>query len=339
MAEIIRELEALYHHKREKAQKERDFRKEEVYAKIPELSEIDDQITMTGISHAQALIRCAAADEHAFQGMLTALNQRKTSLLKAHGYTPSYLDPVYACSKCKDTGILLDAVTLETRPCSCYQQLYLERRYQTSNILDDGSTGFDRFDVCLYSELADKKRYGMDTAPRRQILRIQDHCLRFIERFSNRHTHNLYFYGNTGTGKTYMAKSIGLALLKQGYTVLYLSAPSLFEIIRNARFNQDSGEDATYKNLMNAQLLIIDDLGTEPASDSRYAEFLTLLDGRKLKSQYQPATKTIISSNMDMKRLYQEYNERIASRISGEFDTLQFIGDDIRILKKFGASE
>jgi len=337
MAEIARELDALYQRRREKALRELESRKEALYTKLPELSEIDEAITLAGISHAQAIIKggsTEAADQLAKR--LRDLEEKKQALLKSHGYTPDYLEPYYVCDRCKDTGTLLDADTLEAKPCACYRQLYMERRYAISNILDDGSTGFDRFVERYYSDTPDRKRYGIDQSPRQQILKIRDHCLSFTENFTDPMTHNLYFFGPTGTGKTYMAKSIGLELLRRGYTVLYLSAPSLFEIIRKARFNADVGDDDTYKNLLNAQLLILDDLGTEPASDSRYAEFLTLLDGRKLRAQQHPA-KTIISSNMDMKRLYQEYNERIASRISGEYDTLQFAGDDIRILKKFSS--
>ncbi|MCX7774354.1 MAG: hypothetical protein N2376_14725, partial [Clostridia bacterium] len=86
-------------------------------------------------------------------------------------------------------------------------------------------------------------------------------------------------------------------------------------------------------SLITANLLILDDLGTEPGSDARYAELLTLLEMRKAQAKLHPS-HTIISSNLDLKRLFQEYNERIASRIVGEFETLQFVGDDIRLIKK-----
>lgn len=133
-----------------------------------------------------------------------------------------------------------------------------------------------------------------------------------------------------------MAKSIGIEILKAGFTVLYLSATTLFPIIQQYRLNIDrdgvSSEQA-YKNLITVNLLILDDLGTEPGSDSKYAELLSLLELRKAQGKNNIA-RTIISSNLDFKRLFQEYNERIASRIIGEFQALQFAGEDIRILKK-----
>jgi DNA replication protein DnaC len=146
----------------------------------------------------------------------------------------------------------------------------------------------------------------------------------------------MYFYGPTGTGKTFMAKSVGLELLKEGFSVLYFSATTLFPIIQKYRLNIDSEDlpaEEAYKSLITANLLILDDLGTEPKSDSKYAELLSLLEHRNMQDRIRTA-KTIIVSNLDLRRLLQEYNERIGSRIIGEFQTLQFIGDDIRILKK-----
>ena len=167
-------------------------------------------------------------------------------------------------------------------------------------------------------------------------MHIKNVCSTFVENFESQDTPNYFFFGPTGTGKTFIAKSIGLELIKKGYSVLYLSAPMLFSIIHQYRINPDRDEangEQAYKNLITSNLLILDDLGTEPGSDARYAEFLTLLEMRKAHAKNN-ITKTIISSNLDLKRLFQEYNERIASRIIGEFESLRFYGEDIRIVKK-----
>jgi len=223
-------------------------------------------------------------------------------------------------------------------PCSCYNKLYHEYLYKVSNILDDGKTGFDHFDETWYSDNIDVKRYKTEVSPRSQILGIKEQCLEFIRKFDDEDTKNMYFHGPTGTGKTFMAKSIGLELLRAGYSVLYFSATTLFPIIQRYRLNIDrddiSAGDA-YKSLITANLLILDDLGTEPQSDSKYAELLSLLEQRNTQNRIKPA-KTIIVSNLDFRRLLQEYNERIGSRIIGEFQALHFIGDDIRILKRMG---
>lgn len=337
MVRINREIKSILESRRDKALAERDRRRAEVLAKIPELAELEQKIAMVGISHARRLIHgeSGAADNDAVAERLNALKRERENLLVRYGYPPDYLEPRFTCSICADTGLVTNEHTLETKPCTCYRQLYLEKIYQVSNILDDGSTGFRYFDETLFADKPNPERYGYDISPREQILEIKERCLSFVEGFTDPNQSNLYFYGSTGTGKTFMAKSIGLELIRRGFTVLYLSSPTLFDIMNKARFSSgDEEADATYRDLVETQLLILDDLGTEPASDARYAELLTLLEARKTRSSRYIA-RTIISSNLDLRQLYQVYNERIASRILGEFETIKFIGDDIRILKKY----
>lgn len=337
MIRINRDIKSILEARRERAMADLDRRKAEVWARIPELAALDQEITLEGIRHARTLIHNASgeADTEALAGRITTLKKEKENLLAQNGYPPDFLEPRFTCPVCGDTGQVTHQDSLETTSCVCYRQLYLEKLYQVSNILDDGNTGFEFFDETLYADKPDPKRYGSDISPREQILAIKDRCVSFIDNFTDPAPANFYFFGSAGTGKTFMAKSTGLDLIKRGYTVLYLSAPTLFEVIRRARFSYDDDElDATYRDLVETQLLILDDLGTEPASDARYAELLTLLEARKTRASRFIA-RTIISSNLDPKQLYQAYNERIASRVLGEFDTFKFFGEDIRILKKY----
>lgn len=335
MIRISREIKAILEARRDRARADLEERKAEVWRKVPELEALDRRIAMEGIRHARLLIRSQDMSEaEALARRITDLKQEAQRLLVENGYPADYLEPRFTCRICGDTGLVTDPRTFETRACVCYRQLYLEKLYQVSNILDDGMTGFEHFDEMLFPDSPDRERYGSDISPREQILAIRDRCYAFIDHFSDPNPANLYFFGSAGTGKTFMAKSVGLELIKKGYTVLYLSSPTLFDVIRKARFSSDNGEwDATYRDLVETQLLILDDLGTEPASDARYAEFLTLLEARKARSS-QHIARTIISSNLHPRQIYQAYNERIASRIVGEFETLKFFGDDIRILKK-----
>lgn len=339
MAEIAREINATLAARRKKAHDELERRKAEAYAAIPGLAALDEEINMSGIRLARQAMRGETAGAGAvdLSGEIEELGKRRESLLIAHGFPADYLKPRYECEYCEDTGTIVDPVTYETSRCNCYRRLYLDSIYQVSNILNGDGAGFDSFNEEYYSDTPNKKLYDSDVSPRKQILAIRNHCMDFIEGFENPKVPNLYFFGSAGTGKTFMAKSVGLELIKRGYTVLYLSAPNLFETIRRARFGMD-GEGAepasTYADLINTNLLIIDDLGTEPASDARYAELLTLLEARKTRSVHHPC-KIIISSNLSTRLLFQTYNERIVSRIAGEFGALKFFGEDIRILKKY----
>lgn len=336
MAEIRRFLDSEFALKRDRAIYEAERRKQEVFEKIPGLAQIETEITLTGVRYARSLINEPASSHcvNEYLDKLARLNSKKEALLKEHNIPVDYMDPRFSCTACGDKGyISKDGASV---PCSCYQNLYLEQLYRVSNLVDDGETGFEFFNENYYPINPDKKKYFTDISPRAQILEVKKQCLDFIDNFADKTTQNLYFYGPTGTGKTFMAKSVGIEILKAGFTVLYLTATSLFPIIQQYRLNIDrdgvSSEQA-YKNLITVNLLILDDLGTEPESDSKYAELLSLLELRKAQGKNSTA-KTIIASNLDYKRLFKQYDERIASRIIGEFQALQFTGEDIRILKK-----
>jgi DNA replication protein DnaC len=336
MAEIRRTLDNIFSSKREKALLDAERRKQEAYAKIPMLAKLDAEITLTGLHYARSLLSDAESmDGSILEEKINALNKRKKELLTASSFPADFMEPVFSCPLCSDRGYVVKA-TGESIPCSCYQKLYLEQLYSFSNLLDDGRTGFEFFDESFFNDKPNKKKYQIDISPKEQILGIRSQCLKYIENFSDKETPDFYFFGSIGTGKTFMAKSIGLELVKRGYTVLYLSAPSLFSTIQQYRISSDKDaaeNEESYRNLITVNLLILDDLGTEPKSDARYAELLTLLELRKGRNREHIA-RTLISSNFDLKRLFLEYNERIASRIVGEFQALQFIGDDIRMIRR-----
>lgn len=339
MSDIRRNLDNEFAYRRDRALWEAERRKQEVISKIPEIGSIEAEITLTGLRFARGIISedLPSMDSEALTERLNQLKRRKEELLLSANYPADYLEPRFSCGICEDRGYVADE-SGNYVPCSCYRKLYLQRLYEFSNILDDGNTGFKFFNEEYFSDKPSRQKYKSEISPRENILAIRDHCLKFIDNFSDKNTRNMYFFGPTGTGKTFLAKSCGLELIKKGYSVLYLSAPTLFSIIHRYRISnpsEDTEAEQAYRNLITTNLLILDDLGTEPRSDARYAELLSLIELRKNRDN-TTATKTIISSNLDLKHLFQEYNERIASRIVGEFDTFRFFGDDIRIVKKIG---
>ncbi len=313
------------------------YKKELVYARVPRLEEIEREIQLAGLKYNKLLLTETANAEDIIaklQSVIRQLKQEKEALLKTLGYPKEYLEPEYKCPKCRDTGTPIDEDSGD-RVCSCYRQQLIDLIYVQSNLKCTDVENFNNFNENYYADIIDEARYGIKKSPRKQILGIKENCLAFIESFKDPQIKNMLFCGPTGSGKTFMANCTAVELMNRGITVLYQSAPVLFSTITEYRFKSskdEAYENSVYRNIMEVELLIIDDLGTEPPSAARYAELLTILDTRFSNNMVRPC-KTIISTNIDIQKLYEYYDERVGSRIIGNFDIYRFAGDDIRKLK------
>ena len=161
-------------------------------------------------------------------------------------------------------------------------------------------------------------------------------CLNFIDKFDDINEKNLLFTGNTGLGKSFLSSCIANELLKKGKTVLYQTAPTMLDTLVDYRFgkikpnngvNIDIGND-----ILNVDLLIIDDLGTESMNSIKFAELFNIINTRSLNSN--KITKTIISTNLSLQNLFSNYDERIVSRLIGNYNICYFFGEDIRFKKR-----
>ncbi|HOQ06920.1 MAG TPA: ATP-binding protein [Clostridiales bacterium] len=325
--------------KRRKAMDELERRKAELYSRFPRLDEIENEINTAGLRYNKAILMGKVPADSAAEELtqkIEELVEERRQILTANGYPADYLVPVFECSKCSDTGIISSPDGKGDILCVCYRQLLLDYLYDNSNLSISRNDGFASFNTDLYPDTVDEERYGIKKSPRRQIIGILENCRQFTERFGDPETRNLLFCGPTGTGKTFMAGCIAMELMRAGHTVLYFTAPALFNTIYEYRYNSGNNEEwdpGTYKNILEADLLIIDDLGTESPSAMRYAELLNILDTRTSNDIRKPC-KTIIATNIDLRNLFEYYDERIVSRITGSFDIYRFAGDDIRNLRR-----
>lgn len=313
-------------------------RKAELYAKIPRLEEIEREIQLSGLRYNKMLLFDSTKANviiPKLQDTLSKLKLEKAGLLTGNGYPQDYLEPVYICQNCHDTGMIKSDVSANGDICSCYKQQLIDLIYVQSNLKYTDVDNFKSFNENFYTDAVDENKYGIKKSPRKQILEIKENCIEFIENFKNPKTRNMLFCGPTGTGKTFLTNCIAVELMNRGIPVLYQSAPVLFSTITEYRFKsskEENYENSIYRNILEVELLIIDDLGTEPPSAARYAELLTILDARFANNMTHPC-KTIISTNIDIRKLYQYYDERVGSRIIGNFDIYRFAGDDIRKYK------
>ena len=336
MAGLGKDIILLYEKRRDKAILEQERRRVEAFAKIPALSELDAEIGALGVRNARSILHEGSEGPAELDEQLRKLKIRRNSLLEESGFPENWLDAWWICTMCRDTGYVESNGGSGRKACDCTTRLVLDRRYRTSNLTRDPQIGFDRYTDKYYPDIAGKDRHGTEESARTHMNAVFARIRHFTGHFEEAETRSLYLYGTTGTGKTFLAKSAGMSLLDSGHTVLYLSAPAFFDTARATKLHDEDkpGAEAAYRLILEVNLLILDDLGTEPATDSRYADLLTLLETRNSPST--EIRRTIIVSNMDLKWLYSVYNERIGSRISGEYEVLSFTGADIRVLKRFG---
>lgn len=322
-----------YEQKRRRAEMELEKRKTELYIKFPEIEAIDDKINQIAINKTKAILNNKKNIEQ-LNLEISDLKEKKKQFLKNKNINDDFFEPKYDCKICKDTGYVRNEE--KTIMCNCLKQKLLDLSYSISNLSDIKKENFENFNINLFSDEINLNKYKIKCSPRTNIKNIKIACEKFIENFDNLDEKNLLFVGNTGLGKTYMTNCIANEILKKGKTVLYQTAPVLLETIIDNKFNKykNQNSDEFYKNVLNVDLLIIDDLGTENINSMTVSELFTIINTRILNLNNK-STKTIISTNLSIEQIFKMYEERIGSRIAGYYNIYQFIGDDLRLNKKY----
>lgn len=307
-------------------------RQMEIYKVIPKIREIDEIIAHTAADYARKAVykklgyseQNLIKDEESsdFRTDMEKLEHKKNTLLLRHGYPKDYLQPHYHCNDCKDTGFI------GNEKCHCFKQAVVDLVYAQSNVRDRLSEeNFETFNINYYS---DKQDAQLGISPRENMENILSQCKSFIEHFSENHE-NILFCGNTGVGKTFLSNCIAKELLDAAFTVIYLTAFQLVDILENNTFGANDDDDRSenmFDYILDCDLLIIDDLGTEMNNSFVTSQLFLCINERLLRKK-----STIISTNMSVEQLQREYSERIFSRIVSYYHVLPVIGEDIRVKK------
>ncbi len=331
--EILNSLLKEYEQKKMREEIAADNRKEELYMKIPRLQKLDNEINSYAISVTKNIVHNKSYSLSLLSEKIHTLKKEKELILKENHIDFNYLKPHYECSLCCDTGYI-QKDHYQTEMCSCLKQKLLDISFNKSNMSNLNKENFSTFNPLLFSEEINPKKYRFSISPRENILNIKEKSLKFVADFDNPNTKNLLFSGNTGLGKTFLSNCIANEVLKMGKTVLYQTAPVLLENIIDYKLNkQKSHLDNINKSVLETDLLIIDDLGTESLNSMKLSELFTIINTRILNLNHK-ITKTIISTNLNINEIFNKYEERIGSRIAGYYDIYCFFGDDIRFKKR-----
>ena len=298
---------------------------EEVYEKIPLIKDLDGQI---GVLAGRALRLSLSGNSSAKDTLredIALISEQKKAALLAGGYSADYLDEIFTCPKCKDTGFI------DGKPCECLKAEVVRLLYSRSELKEIlERENFDTFEYDLYSDDYIDPDTGISAAE--NIDAVVDHCHYFINNFDKTFD-NLLFYGRAGTGKTFLINCIAKELIEKSYSVIYLSAVQFFDLLADYSFRRENNSvyrQISINELEGCDLLIIDDLGTEMSNSFTDSALFDCLNERLIHQK-----STIISTNFSIEDLQNKYEERIFSRVIGNYNSFKVFGDDIRIKKKF----
>lgn len=299
--------------------------KNELTAKYPEFQFIEAELAKTGMAIVRAFSLPKEDAEKALKNIReknTALREERTNLLKALKLPEDYLDVKYTCKKCEDKGIYEERddeknVSYGSKYCECYTSLL--KKYATEELNKNTPLELSSFEDFQLDYYPTSKR---GDSPREAMSYVYNSCVKYAQSF-DLDSVSLYFYGRTGLGKTHLSLAIANEVIKKGYNVIYGSVINFLNKMEKEKFGRADSD--TEKLLVDADLLILDDLGAEFSTAYTISAIYNILNSRICRG-----VPTIISSNLDLDEIKNRYPESVASRIIGNFSTVKFIGDDVR---------
>ena len=298
-----------------------DKRYQTVYNQVPEYKAIQHAIAELSIRQARRLLDGDDSALAELKAERKKLSQKANDLLLSNGFPADYLEPVYECNDCKDTGYI------NNKKCHCFKRAVIDLLYTQSNLKEIlQKENFDHFSFSYYSANHVDSKTG--TTSLANIEKAYCAAREFVDTFG-KEFNNLFLYGDTGVGKTFLTNCIAKELIDNSYSVIYFSAFEFFDTLAKSRFGKDEEADQMNEHILDCDLLIIDDLGTELANSFTVSQLFLCLNERLLRQK-----STIISTNLSLESLVEVYSERTFSRITSNYTMLKITGDDIRIKKK-----
>lgn len=293
---------------------------------LPELEGLDRAIQGTVAKAIAAALQQgsdpSAAVEQARRENL-ALQQKRLELLKAADIDPQDLEETPLCPICKDTGWRQGGL------CQCVAQLAAaENVKELERQLDLAQFDFENFQLRWYDAGFDPK---LGDSPRGLMGSVLTLCREYAQFFPRHPARNLFLYGGTGLGKTFLSGCIAKTVAQAGHWTVYTTAGELLGRYEDVKFNrdEDGSRQEDVRRYENCDLLVLDDLGSEMTTPFVQSALYQLLNQRMLAGKH-----TVISSNLDMDMVRQRYVPQVASRLEGEFQEILFVGRDIRLQKK-----
>ncbi len=313
--ELFREAQRHIAARRQRAVTEAARKRSAAFAAHPELAAAEEARVQAGLALTMAAAR--GRDTAPAAARLEAAGQALQAALQAAGCTAADLEPQYTCPRCQDTGLANGA------PCACVAEVARKLRREEINAASPlALCAFSTFDVSRYPDAPEPELGG---SPREYMAKVLQFCRQWAEKFSP-NSPNLLFMGGAGLGKTHLALAVADAVLARGYDVLYTSSAALAARLGREHFDHE-GEDSWLDACKEADLLILDDLGTEHITALTISVLYELINTRMLC--HRP---TVYTTNITDQGIFEaRYTEKVASRMLGNCRLFKFFGADQRL--------
>ena len=321
MESNIERAKRIIENRRSSAEREAENKRAELESVCPELREINRRISGAGLAALKAI--GMGSDAQDYIARLAAenleLQNARAEILRGLGLPADVLDVHYTCPVCDDSGIH------DGHYCDCMKSLVKEILFENlCRCAPAKESTFESFSLESYRGFVDPET-GADAYDR--MNQIYNYCKNWAYDFS-KNSPGILMYGNTGLGKTHLSLAIANVVVSKGYNVLYTSAGNILSKLEREKFGRLKGDESPEDMVLSADLLILDDLGSEFVTQFTVAAVYNIINTRILEG-----LPTIISTNLLYDEIGDKYNPRVYSRIIGDYTMLEFIGADVRQLK------
>ncbi len=300
---MTNELQRYYSELREKNRRLLEKRIAECEQKNPRFRSLANEPGLVFKQLAAGKLTPAAA-----KSRIGAIGAERRNLLISMGLPGNYLDAIYTCPRCQDTG----EVGEPRRLCACALKKQQEQLLSGSRINDRET--FANFNEAIYPNDEQKK----------QGLAMKRFCERYVASLPSPEKPNLLIVGQSGLGKSFFGNAIARAAIEKGIPTLKTTA---YQCIQTILDGIETRADAITPYL-SSDFLILDDLGTEAMVPNVTVETVF----RILNERTAANLPTVLITNLDREGLFERYGERVASRmIDGALIAIVLLrGDNLR---------
>ena len=307
--------------RRNKAFQTLELHKAEISKKAPEIDSLYNKILQTSIDLSKAILSRSDNIEKIIDELKNKNLENQLFIkvmLKEFGYPEDYLKAKFTCPICNDSGYVNGS------RCQCFNELI--KKYTVDELNESCKIelhDFDEFNLGLYSNIPDEKS---GIIPREGMNEILIQCKNYVDTFS-KNSCSLFFLGKTGLGKTFLSSMIAKSLIEKGFNVVFDSINNFLIMAENDHFGRSNGN--TVETIINADLVILDDLGSEFSTPFNNSTLYNIINTR-----INMEVPTIVSTNLSLSELNEKYDDRIISRLTGMYTPFRFFGTDIRQVKR-----